>query len=468
MSKTAQTPSDGRLSLLYLVGAAVQGLAPILVQPVVIRSLDPAQWGRVGVATALLQVGLVILSAGVPLAVTRAYFETRDGPQRARAIIAASTLFSMCAAAVITIIWAVVLVNQQSLDANLPFLIAVPAVGLLSIVVAAQAQLRAGKRALLFVLLSAGSSLGSHTLGLAAVLLIQPSATAYLTAFTIGMAITAVAALLLVKPAFLRRYARPVWNAVRVSLPLIPHSLAMILIMQGDGLLLKLFQGDALAGRYIAAAAFALGPFAVLAGLNNVWTPRIMAAANGPQFPDELRKVTRQAAGTAFVLGSLGIVGANIGIWILAGDMPELVQVAKVLPLVSTGYAVYLIGMAVLFALGRTRAFTYVTLTVAAAAAGVAILPIQSQNLVLLAAVKAGVFAALGLIYLVLARRAGAVGLTLRPFLIATAALILLAVTALSIPPTLPAGVVTLVISALLGAGAAAVIVVRRRRRKTV
>ena len=468
MSKTAQAPSDGRLSLLYLIGAAVQGLAPILVQPVVIRSLDPAQWGRVGVATALLQVGLVILSAGVPLAVTRAYFETRDGPQRSKAIITASTLFSICAAIVITAVWGVILLMQQSLEANLPFLIAVPAVGLLSIVVATQAHLRAERKAVRFVLLSAASSLGAHSLGLAAVLLVQRSATAYLTAFTVGMAITAVLGLSLVKPVSPWRHARPVWDAIRISLPLVPHSLAMILIMQGDGLLLKLFEGDVVAGRYIAAAAFALGPFAVLAGLNNVWTPRIMAAANSARFSQDLRDVTQQAAIAALLLGSLGIVGANIGIWVLAGDMPELVQVAKVLPLVSAGYAVYLIGMAALFALGRTGAFTYVTLTIAAAAAVVAILPIQSQNLVLLAAVKAGVFAALGLIYLVLARRAGAVGLTLRPFLITTAVLILLAGTALFIPPTLTAGIVTLVISVLLAAGALAVIGVRKRRRQAV
>lgn len=468
MSKTAQAPSDGRLSLLYLIGAAVQGLAPILVQPVVIRSLDAAQWGRVGVATALLQVGLVILSAGVPLAVTRAYFATHEGPQRARAIIAASALFSVCAATAITVGWGAVLLLQQGLEANLPFLIAVPAIGLLSVVVAAQAQLRAEKKAVLFVVLSAGSSLGAHTLGLGAVLLVQRSATAYLTAFTIGMAMTAVLAVILVKPVSPWRHARPVWDAVRIALPLVPHSLAMILIMQGDGLLLKLFQGDAVAGRYIAAAAFALGPFAVLAGLNNVWTPRIMAAANGPRFAEELRDVTRQAAITAFLLGSLGIAGANIGIWVLAGDMPELVQVAKVLPLVSCGYAVYLIGMAALFALGRTGAFTYVTLIIAAAAAVVAVLPIQSENLVLLAVVKAGVFAALGLIYLLLARRAGAVGLVLRPFLITTAALISLAAAALLIPPTLTAGIQTLLISTVLAAAIVAGIRVRQRRRKTV
>jgi O-antigen/teichoic acid export membrane protein len=468
LSTTAQVPSNGRLSLLYLIGAAIQGLAPILVQPVVIRSLDLAQWGRVGVATAMLQVGLVILSAGVPLAVTRTYFQTSDGPRRSRAIIAASALFSIGAALVVTMVWGLVLLAQRDLEENLPFLITVPAVGLLSVVVAAQAHLRAEKKAVKFVLLSAGSSLGAHTLGLASVLLVQRSATVYLTAFAIGMSVTAVVALLLVKPISAWHYARPVWDAVRISLPLVPHSLAMILIMQGDGLLLKLLEGDVAAGRYIAAAAFALGPFAVLAGLNNVWTPRIMAASNGAGFREELRAVTRQAAATSFLLGFLGIAGANVGIWVLAGDMPDLIQVAKVLPLVSTGYALYLIGMAALFALGRTGAFAYVTLGIALAAALIAIIPIQSQNFLLLAGVKAGVFAALGLIYLLLSRRAGAVGLSLRPFLMTTTVLIILALAALFIPTTLAAGIVTLVVSALLAAAVVAVVVVRKRRRKAV
>ncbi len=454
--------STSRQSLLYLLGAGIQGLAPLLIQPIAIRVLDATQWGRVGVSTVLLQVGLVILLAGLPLAITRAYFDHDGGVGKSRAIAGASSILSVLIAASAASVSVFYLSASGDLIANIPFVLTLPAMGLLSVVVSCQAFLRAEQKALQFIMLSAGSSLFPHALGLTAILVLTPDATVYMTAFCLGMAVTALAALLMARPTSPRRQPLAVKEAILIGLPVLPHSLAMILLMQGDSLLLKALEGDAASGRYIAAAAFALGPFAVLAGLNNVWTPRIMAAVSTGTEAEEVRAVTRNALMVAAVLGFGGIVGANLGMHVLAGDAPELVQLAKVLPLVSVGYALYLVSMAVLFALKRTRSFAYTTLLIALVSGLLAIPPAESQNLTALAAVKVFGFAALGFIYLLIARRAGATALSGTPFVLLLVALIATALLALLIPTTVAAGLWTLLGS--LGATLVATFVLRRRQ----
>jgi O-antigen/teichoic acid export membrane protein len=460
--------SDGRQAALYLVGAAVQGLAPILVQPVAIRTLDAVQWGRVGVSTVILQIGLVVLAAGLPLAITKAWFLPTDGPVKARAIAGAGSLASPLLAAAAAGTWAISLAAAGSLAENLAFVIAVIAMGMLSVVVFGQALVRAERKAHLFVLLSAGSSVGAHGLGLAAILLITPTATAYLTAFAMGVTLTAAAALLWSRPISPRRHVAEVRHALRVGMPILPHSLAMILLMQGDSLLLKVLQGDALAGEYIAAAAFALGPFAVLSGLNNVWTPRIMAAAHGPDFAREVGSVARQALAVAVVLSVGGTAGAVVGMWVLAGDDPVLMQVARVLPVVSAGYALYLVSMAVLFARGRTGHFSYATIALVLACLPLAVAATQGGNLVALAAVKVLAFSGLGLLYALLVRSSGASPLKTMPFVILMVILGTLGALALLLPTTLPAGIATLSVVFVSGGGIVAAFRLRRDKPKRV
>ncbi|MBM7849083.1 O-antigen/teichoic acid export membrane protein [Arthrobacter roseus] len=415
-------------------------------------------------STVLLQVGLVILLAGLPLAITRAYFDHDDGAGRSRAIAGASSILSVLIAAVAVLISVVLLSASGDLAANLPFVLTLPAMGLLSVVVSCQAFLRAEQKALHFIILSAGSSLFPHALGLTAILVLRADATVYMAAFCLGMATTALAALLMARPTAPGRQPQAVKEAIFIGLPVLPHSLAMILLMQGDSLLLKVLEGDVASGRYIAAAAFALGPFAVLAGLNNVWTPRIMSAVSAGTASDDVRAVTRNAVIVAAVLGFGGIAGANLGMHVLAGDLPELVQLAKVLPLVSVGYALYLVSMAVLFALKRTRSFAYMTLLITLITGLLAILPAESQNLTVLAAVKVFGFTALGFVYLLFARRAGATALSGSPFVLLLVSLSATTLLALLIPTTVAAGLWTLLGSS--GIALAATFVVRRRLNK--
>jgi len=461
---TERRLSHGKQSLLYLGGAVLQGMGALIIQPFSIRILNATEWGMVGLATVILQVGQVILSAGLPLAITKAYYAPVSGPLHARAITGANFIVSL----VLSAIAALGLALAVGADGgSYAFVWAILAVGLLSTVVGSQAVLRAQERPLAYIILSGGSSVGSHFLGLCAILVFGHTATIYLTAFSVGMLATATAGFVMARPAWPSRAWKQVKIAFRLGLPVMPHSLAIMLLMQGDSFLLQANQNAASVGRYIAAAAFALGPFAVLAGLNNVWMARIMAASQGGYFQKEVSVVAKEAAWISCAVAVAAASTATLGIHVLKGDDAIVVQLAKVLPLVTVGYALYLICMSVLFAMHRTVSFAVATPLLAIVAALIALYPATTNDLVLLGLVKGLAFVGLGLVFLFLVRRASgprvqtghfAVALTVSGA--ATGLLFLL-------PDTIGAGLASICV-ACAAAAVAATLYLKRKRGQLV
>ena len=91
-----------------------------------------------------------------------------------------------------------------------------------------QSYLRVLDRPLPFVLLSLGAALGGPALGLAALLLVQRSAVAYLGGLAAGFLLTALAGLSLTleRGQHLRGDTR---RALRIGLPTVPHQVALYL-----------------------------------------------------------------------------------------------------------------------------------------------------------------------------------------------------------------------------------------------
>jgi O-antigen/teichoic acid export membrane protein len=445
--------SQGKQSLLYLGGAALQGMGALFIQPFSIRILSETEWGKVGLATVILQVGQVILSAGLPLAITKAYYTPVSGHLHARAIAGANYIVSL----LIAIIAAIALASSLPPDSGgLGFVWAILAVGLLSTIVGAQAVLRAQERPLAFILLSGGSSLGSHLLGLCAILILGHSAAIYLAAFAIGMLLTAVVGFWLARPAWPSAAWTQVRIAFRLGLPVMPHSLAIILLMQGDTFLLQVNQNGDTVGRYVAAAAFAMGPFAILAGLNNVWMAKIMQASQGTNFQEVVSATAKEAAWISCAVAVAASSAATLGIHILKGDDNTVMQLAKVLPLATVGYALYLVCMSVLFAMHKTGSFAVVSPLLAVAAGFSALYPARTNDLVLLGLVKGLAFVGLGLIFLWLVRRARGPHVQTKFFMASLALSASVTGLLFLLPDSLLVGVATVVVagfaSALLGA----------------
>lgn len=445
---TVSPVSQRRQSIYYLLGAALQGAGALLVQPFSIRILDSTQWGRVGLAAVLLQVGQVILSAGLPLAITKAYFTPKTGPTHARAIHGANIILSLVLSLAAAGIYFLITPDR---GAAATFALAIVATGLLSAVVSSQSVLRSQRKALAFVILSGAASLGCHLLGLAAISLIAANSETYLGAFAVGMLATGIAAMTLAPPLWPSKAWDEVKAAFRLGLPVLPHSLAIMLLMQGDTFLVQHFQDTATAGRYVSAAAFALGPFSVLAALNNVWTTRIFEASHDSGLKAVIRSVGNNSAAIAAALSVAGSSAAALGMFLLKGIDHDVVQLARVLPVVACGYALYLLTMSMAFAVNKTGAYTWVTPSVLLIGVAIAWLPAQSGTLWELGAVKALVFTLLGVAYYLVVSRLLPGTVPVRNFVLALLASTAAAAINLALPTTLDVGIVSIAVVAVAG-----------------
>ncbi|WP_196810911.1 lipopolysaccharide biosynthesis protein [Arthrobacter sp. 35W] len=453
--------AGSRSALLYLVGSLLQGLGLLLIQPFAVRVLDGTQWGLVSTAVVTIQVVVVLLSAGLPLAITQRWFAPGNGRDRSLGMYGfmaiACLAIGLAAAAVVAfatgaggtgIAWTTVL--------------AMVCIGLLGPVLGCQAVLRAQDRPMAFVLLSIGSSVLANLAGLVAIAVGTPTAANYLGAYTAAVLATALLAVVLVRPRAPWTVKGVVGESGRIALPLLPHTGALMLLTQGAVLLLAAVSGPATAGQYGAVLIFATGPLTVLNALNNSWSTRIMSVGRDELGPT-LRAVLVEAALSAAAVGMLASAAASVGSAVLTTDPTLLAPVAQVLPLMSVGYAAFLIAGNVVYVLHRTTMMAYLTPAALLLSSGAALVPALAGDLLAVAAAHAAGFTVLGLAYWLAVRAATPGAWPMKVFVLAFAAHAALIVVLLLVPVSLATGLVE---AGVVGAGAAAaaLLVVKRRR----
>ncbi|MDQ0849547.1 O-antigen/teichoic acid export membrane protein [Arthrobacter sp. B3I9] len=447
--KAADRPTAGPgAALLYLVGSLVQGLGLLLIQPFAIRLLDPVQWGQVSTSVVAIQVVVVLISAGLPLAITRLWFDRDDGKVRSRAMYGflalAAVLFG--AAGALIVAWITMASDGR---VAWPSVMSMLAIGLLGPVLGAQAVLRAQNRPLAFVALSLVSSVAANLAGLGAILLASASATSYLVAYTAAVALAAAVAVALVRPKTPWRVHNVMRESVGIALPLLPHTGALMLLTQGAVLLLAFLAGAVPAGQFGAVLIFALGPLTLLNALNNAWSTRLMQAPPGT-LPGLLHAVATEALLASAAIGVLASAAASAGSIILTPSPDQLAPVARILPLVSVGYGLFLVATNVVYILEKTRAMSYTTPLILVVVAASSVPFATSGNLSAVAAVQAAGFILLGLAYCLVVRRQTPASWPLGLFVILLAVHAGVVATLSLFPPTLFAGAVEIAVVGLL------------------
>lgn len=390
-------------AVLYLVGSLVQGLGLLLIQPFAIRVLDAVQWGLVSTSVVSIQVLVVLISAGLPLAITRKWFEPVNGQSRSRGmygfLASAALVLGLILASAVAV--GSIISNRQT---PWPTVLAMLSIGLLGTVLGSQAVLRAQNRPMAFVALSLASSVAANLVGLLVIVIAAPTATAYLLAYTAVVGATAALALVLVRPIAPWHQAGTFKESFVIALPLLPHTGALMLLTQGAVLLLAALSGAALAGRFGAVLIFALGPLTVLNALNNSWSTRLMEAPT-EKLPALLRSVATEALLASAAVGVLASAAASAGSIILTANPDELAPVARTLPLVSVGYGLFLIATNVVYVLHKTRSMAYLTPLVLLATVVPAVPFAASGQLFHIAWVQAAAFFMLGTAYWLLVRK---------------------------------------------------------------
>jgi O-antigen/teichoic acid export membrane protein len=335
-----------RHGLLYTVGVVVQGFAALAVLPFATRLLGPTEYGYVAVGLSIIQLGAVLAVAGLPIAITRAWFDPGDGPLRSRAMVGLVVGLGLVVTAAALLLRPVV-GGVVSLS--------VAAVGATAVVVGGQAVLRAQGRPVVFVLITAGATAGAHVVGLAAAS-VSRTADAYLTGYLVAASVAALVAMVITPPTLPWRVPGAVREGVRIALPVLPHTAAILILNSADPLIVSRLLDAGEAGRYQVAMMLGLAPLAVLSGINNAWSPAIMAARDDDRWEfvsRTVRPILWVASACALVVALL----APLAVRVLAPPEfghEQLARLVQVIVLCALAQVIYLGASSVIFNQKRT------------------------------------------------------------------------------------------------------------------
>ncbi|WP_182111755.1 MULTISPECIES: lipopolysaccharide biosynthesis protein [unclassified Actinotalea] len=349
---------------LYTLATAGPALAAVAVIPVVTRVLAADQYDLVAVATVVVQVGFILVALGMGAAITRQYVLDAAGAPGARGLVlqaaALATALTLVAASTLGW-WAPALLGRPASPA---LLLAVVACLGGAWMVVAQAYLRGADRAGAFVGLAVTASLAGPAAGLAGLVLLERTATVYLSGVAAGYVLAGLAGLVLALGSGPVRAERAgLRAAMRIGLPTVPHQVSLYVALAGLVVVADrlLDQG----GRANVALTIGAGATVVTAGLNNAWAPLVYRAA--PERRGEVLTGTTRtiATVTAVLAGGVGLLAP----WLLRLAAPASYAPDELVPAVALASAaalpsvVYLASGHLVFARGRTGALALTTPT---------------------------------------------------------------------------------------------------------
>ncbi|KAM9863139.1 hypothetical protein ACI1US_00928 [Leucobacter sp. BZR 635] len=464
---SAQTNSDKlnapRQRYLYLVAAIAQGGGAIAVQPFAIRMMSAEEWGKASFMLSLIAIALVAITAGLPLALGATYFDPERGVQKARALNGFGSAGSLLLGAIAALV-VVVVSGASGGTIGWLYLFAILSITMHGVSQMNLAFLRSEGRAGSFVVVIVLATVVGHVFGLASMVVFAPTAEIYLGSFSIAVLAAAVLGVALTKPAAPFSEPTALKLAATMALPVLPHSLALIVMQQGESVLLAIFQGEAVVGRYNAVMPFALGAIAVILALGNVWQA-VLLSLRGESGEGKSRVIQREAFFVAFLLTVLVSGAATFATYVLVDKpQPELFQLAKLFPLVGVGYAGFLVASSQMFAIGRTVWMSVITPVTAVAMLAVAAIPARSGDLFAVGIVKVVAYLLLGLVFVLIARRYGRELVDLKAYLLSALASAAVVILLLLTPVSFGWGL-ALLAAGIVVAGLLGVLYLKRSRR---
>lgn len=358
----------GRASLIYIGSAGISALIPFFALPFLTRWLGPAEYGIVG---AMLAVnGLAVVFAGLCTNgfVSVVYF--RDGPESLPVAVGASlrvlifTTLGICAVLLVLSDW---IVRGTGMTSGWIWTIGAAACGqfVVSVTLAVWQVQQLPWR---YAAIQAGFSLLWSTISLLLVgwlgmgwegRALGQAAAALL------LAILCLAALTKAKLVDFSSSIPQLRPALRFGLPLVPHSLAAMLMTSVDRLAVGNKVGEFAAGEYFVAFQIASIITTGAAALNQAWVPWLYARLRRGDSGAHLEIVRTTYLLCGFLLLS-GAVTALIAPWLLAlfagSAFPGAAKLLGILGPAAAFSGMYYFASGYLFYRERTELLSLVTL----------------------------------------------------------------------------------------------------------
>jgi O-antigen/teichoic acid export membrane protein len=357
--KAASRALLGRGSV-YTLATAAQLAGALLVQPALTRLLPTEQYGIAALGIVITATLGLLITLGLPGVITREHFQGNGGTGPLVALSLGVAVLLGGVAFATGRLWAEPLGGY-----TVPLMLGTAPAVSYSVIITGQAVQRARNQVGRFVVVVAVNILGGQLAGLAAVYLLERTATAYLLGVAAGSVVGAALALCWAPPS-LHGITDPqrlrAWFAI--ALPTVPHMAALFLMTAGDRYVIQALDGEKATAAYnVAYLTGALG-ITLVAATNNAWAPLIYGAPEERRWQvlaattqDMLRVAAIAAAGLAMT--------APLALWIIADagkyDLDELTPVVAITALATVPNVLYLASAHVLFWTGRTVALIWIT-----------------------------------------------------------------------------------------------------------
>jgi O-antigen/teichoic acid export membrane protein len=251
---------------IYLLGALGQGLGPVLLTPILTRSLSATDFGEVTFVTATASILGILFSFGLPIVVSRSY--VLDDKSRPSII----SWFNKVIYFYLTLSILILFINPNSIYAYI-FAVALTFSCMQLILPLARAQDKSTSFALISVL---GTLLPSLAI-------IFNSVTGFsvnnLTALQIGSILAAMFSFLMVRAKVgngqkLNKY--DLKNSLRSAYPILPHMFAMMALLNIDKVIFGQEIGKSFSGFIQVIMLVATAPIMILSALNHAWLNQVL------------------------------------------------------------------------------------------------------------------------------------------------------------------------------------------------
>ena len=253
---------------IYLLGAVGQGLGPILLTPFLTRQLMPQEFGQVTYVSAVAAVIGVILSFGLPIVISRSY--VLDSKSRVTISSWNKALVGIyLALAVILFILNLnkFLVLTSIISISLSF-------GIIQLLLPFA---RARNQSTVFISISIiGTLLPGLVIIISSFWVVQNNPTNVLN---LGSIISSVIVLLLVRDfhflgSINNKYN--LFNSIKTGIPILPHMLAMIALVNVDKIIFGKYLDIESAGYIQIMMLVGTAPIMILSALNHAWLNQVL------------------------------------------------------------------------------------------------------------------------------------------------------------------------------------------------
>jgi O-antigen/teichoic acid export membrane protein len=254
----------GKSGNIYLFGAISQGLAPVFLTPFLTRSISPIEFGQVSVLNSIALIISIIFSFGIPIVISRSYILEKDQARNINQLVNKVTTTYLLLSLFLYLVYKFIEVKYV-LFLSIGLIFAIYQIVL--------PTLRARDEAFKFALYSIINTLFPSL----TILIIFIFYSNIYDLFFLGALVSGIIGKILshkkTKHKLIFKYIK---DTIKLSLPILPHMLGMVALINIDKVLFGELKSESSAGYIQIIMLVGLSPIFILSALNHAWLNQIL------------------------------------------------------------------------------------------------------------------------------------------------------------------------------------------------